>query len=95
MREDQKKELIRIQEASIDNAIAEFDEAAGLSLQERDERGDRRWLTMMASSSLKLSADIARLMKPVAVDTEEQDEAELKMLIDNAQNRVVAFKRDR
>ena len=30
MREDQKKELIRIQEASIDNAIAEFDEAAGL-----------------------------------------------------------------
>jgi len=93
MREDQRLELIRIQEAAIDNAIAEFDEAAGLSIQEREQRGDRRWLTMMASSSLKLSADIARLMKPSAPDNEDQEDAELKQIIENAQNRVVAFNR--
>ena len=93
MREDQRIELIRIQEAAIDNAIAEFDEAAGLSIQEREQRGDRRWLTMMASSSLKLSADIARLMKPSAPDNEDQEDAELKRIIENAQNRVVAFNR--
>jgi len=93
MREDQLKELMRIQEVAIDNAIAEFDEACGLRLTEQQERGDRRWLTQMASSSLKLSADIARLMKPSAPDNEDQEDAELKQIIENAQNRVVAFNR--
>lgn len=95
MREDQRKELERIQETAIDNAIAEFDEACGLSLQEQQERGDRRWLTQMASSSIKLSADIARILAQRAKpDTEEDEDAELRALIQSAQNRVVAFKRE-
>jgi len=93
MREDQLKELQRIQEVAIDNAIAEFDEACALSLQEQQERGDRRWLTQMASSSLKLSADIARLLKPVANNNEEQEEAELSAIINAATTKVLAFDR--
>jgi hypothetical protein len=96
MRDDQIKELRRIQEVSIDNAIAEFDEACGLSLQEQQERGDRRWLTQMASSSIKLSADIARILaQRVKPDTEEDEDVELKALIQSAQNRVVAFDRSK
>ena len=95
MREDQRKELERIKEAAIDNAIAEFDEACGLTLQEKDQRGDRRWLTMMASSSLKLSADITRMLSNVEKpDDEGHEEAEINALIQSAQNRVVAFKRE-
>ena len=95
MREDQRKELERIKEAAIDNAIAEFDEACGLTLQEKDQRGDRRWLTMMASSSLKLSADITRMLSNVEkLDDEGHEEAEINALIQSAQNRVVAFKRE-
>jgi hypothetical protein len=92
MREDQRAELERIKVQAIDNAIAEFDEACGLSLQEQQERGDRRWLTQMASSSIKLSADIARLLasNPKA-DAEDEEDAELKALIQSAQDRVVAF----
>ncbi len=92
MRDDQIKELERIRETAIDNAIAEFDEACGLSLQDREERGDRRWLTMMASSSIKLSADISRVLasRPKA-DTEEEEDAELAALMKSAQDRVVAF----
>jgi hypothetical protein len=93
MREDQLKELQRIQEVAIDNAIAEFDEACGLSLQEQQERGDRRWLTQMASSSLKLSADIARLLKPVSNNDEEREEAELSAIINAATTKVLAFDR--
>jgi hypothetical protein len=93
MREDQLKELQRIQEVAIDNAIAEFDEACGLSLQEQQERGDRRWLTQMASSSLKLSADIARLLKPVSGNDEEREEAELSAIINAATTKVLAFDR--
>lgn len=95
MREDQRKELERIKEQAIDNAIAEFDEACGLTLQEKDQRGDRRWLTMMASSSLKLSADITRMLAGrEKQDDEGQEEAELNALITSAQNRVVAFRRE-
>ena len=93
MREDQLKELIRIQEVAIDNAIAEFDEACGLSLQEQQERGDRRWLTQMASSSLKLSADIARLLKPVQSDEGDREDAELSAIINAATTKVLAFDR--
>jgi hypothetical protein len=95
MREDQRKELERIKDQAIDNAIAEFDEACGLTLQEKDQRGDRRWLTMMASSSLKLSADITRMLANVErPDDEGHEEAEINALIQSAQNRVVAFKRE-
>lgn len=91
MRPDQEAELKRIQEVAIDNAIAEFDEACGLSLQEQQERGDRRWLTQMASSSLKLSADIARLLKPVQGDDSDREDAELSAIISAATTKVIAF----
>ena len=93
MREDQLKELIRIQEVAIDNAIAEFDEACGLRLTEQQERGDRRWLTQMASSSLKLSADIARLLKPVQADDSDREDAEIAAIINAATTKVLAFDR--
>lgn len=93
MRPDQEAELKRIQEVAIDNAIAEFDEACGLSLQEQQERGDRRWLTQMASSSLKLSADIARLLKPVQGDDSDREDAELSAIISAATTKVIAFDR--
>lgn len=93
MREDQLKELIRIQEVAIDNAIAEFDEACGLRLTEQQERGDRRWLTQMASSSLKLSADIARLLKPAQSDDGDREDAEISAIISAATTKVLAFDR--
>jgi hypothetical protein len=47
----------------------------------------------MASSSLKLSADIARLLKPAQSDDGDREDAELSAIINAATTKVLAFDR--
>ena len=93
MRDDQRAMLEDMREKTLDNAIEEFDAACGLRLTEKEERGDRRWLTMMASSSIKLHREIAALLdgkKPSGED--DDDEArKVQMLIDEAAGKVARF----
>jgi hypothetical protein len=93
MRDDQKARLEDIKLTAIDNAIAEFDEACGLSLQNKEERGDRRWLTMMASSSIKLYRDISAVLDGhKAPNGEEEDEDKrLQKIIEDAAGKVAKF----
>lgn len=62
MRDDQKVELRRVQEMAVDHAIDEMDEAHGRTLDDAESRGDRRWLTQMAASSLKVAMQIEQFI---------------------------------
>lgn len=60
--DDTDAELLRIQQAAIDNAIEEMDAACGLTLDDKQSRGDRGWLTGMAAKSLGVAVRIEQFM---------------------------------
>lgn len=56
------EELLRIQQAAIDNAIEEMDAACALTLDDKQSRGDRGWLTGMAAKSLGVAVRIEQFL---------------------------------
>lgn len=60
--DDTDAELLRIQQQAIDNAIEEMDAASALTLGDKQSRGDRGWLTGMASKSLSVAVRIEQFM---------------------------------
>jgi hypothetical protein len=54
----QESELKRIQDMAVNHAIDEMDATSELTLATKEERGDRHWLTKMATQSLTVAARI-------------------------------------
>jgi len=55
---DHERELRIIQDQAVANCIEEMTAAGDLSLQSKEERGDRFWLTKMATQSMTIAAKI-------------------------------------
>jgi hypothetical protein len=55
---DQEQTLREIQDQAVTHAIEEMNAAAQLGLKEKEDRGDRFWLTKMATQSLTLAAKV-------------------------------------
>lgn len=58
MKPEQEQELRAIQDQAVTHAIEEMNTAAELGLKEQKDRGDRYWLTKMATQSLTLAAKV-------------------------------------
>lgn len=91
--EDTDAELLRVQQQAIDNAIEEMDAAAGLTLEDKQSRGDRGWLTGMAAKSLGVAVRIeqflaARRDGKVPGDDEEEEHNAKRKLISKARGEV-------
>jgi hypothetical protein len=99
MRDDQKSELRRIQEMSIDHAIDEMDEAHGRTIDNPEDRGDRYFLTGMASRSLKIAMQVEQFialrdrpdMYKTAANQEENDKA-VDRMVARAQAKITDIK---
>ena len=95
MNDEQKAELQRIQDMAVNNAIEEMSEAGTLTLATKDERGDRFWLTKMASQSLALAARVEayvmlkqRESGGTNPETEETENARIDRMIKSARSEV-------
>lgn len=55
-------ELRRIQDMAVGHAIGEMDAAGGLTLETKEERGNRHWLTGMATRSMNVAIKIEQFM---------------------------------
>ena len=62
MDDDTKQELQDIQDIAVRHAIAEMKKADGYSLESREDRGDRGFLTGMAAKSVGVAVRIEQMM---------------------------------
>ena len=79
MDEKRKQELQNIQEMAVDHASEEMSAAATLGLATKEDRGDRGFLTGMASKSLGVAVKIEQfkiLMERPKTDPLEEEENE-------------------
>ncbi len=95
MTDEQKAELQRIQDMAVNHAIEEMSEAGALTLATKDDRGDRFWLTKMASQSLALAARVEAYVmlkqrEGIGADheTEETENARIDRMIKSARSEV-------
>lgn len=98
MNDEQKAELQRIQDMAVNNAIEEMSEAGSLTLATKDERGDRFWLTKMASQSLALAARVEAYVmlkqregSGADHDTEETENKRVERMIASARSEVASI----
>lgn len=84
MRQDQEESLRKMQESAIDMAIAEHEAAAAKGLDTKTDRGDRGWLTGMASKSVGLAVKVEQFFQlraqRTSVDPDEDDRETEKMV---------------
>lgn len=88
--------LRAVQETAINHAIQEMEAAAALTLETKQERGDRGWLTGMAAKSLGVATRIEQFLvlrgsKPG--DADEAEAAEARALVREAKSEVSAIMR--
>lgn len=95
MDDDQKSELQRIQNMAVNNAIEEMSEAGKLTLKTKEHRGDRFWLTKMASQSFSVAARIEQFVMlkqreggGAPADTDETEHARINRMIASARAEV-------
>jgi hypothetical protein len=62
MMSDIEKELERIQDVALRHAVEEMDAAAELTLESKQERGDRAWLSGMSGKSLGVAVRIEQFL---------------------------------
>lgn len=84
---DHERELRVIQDQAVANAIEEMTTAGEITLQTEKERGDRFWLTKMATQSMTIAAKIegyimlrSRPASSEPPDPEEEDRAVDRMI---------------
>lgn len=58
MKPEQEQELRAIQDQAVTHAIEEMNAASELGLTTKEARGDRFWLTKMATQSITLAAKV-------------------------------------
>jgi len=95
---DQERTLREIQDQAVTHAIEEMHAAAELGLEEKKDRGDRFWLTKMATQSLTLAAKVEGFImlrsRENGAPTAEEDETEQRAtdkLIKKARGEVEAI----
>jgi hypothetical protein len=96
---DTERQLREIQDQALANAVEEMQAAAELGLEEKQARGDRFWLTKMATQSLTLAGKIegfimlrSRETPPLPGEEEEQSEKRATdRLIKEARGEVAAI----
>lgn len=82
--DDTDRELRRIQDMAVAHAIEEMDAAGERSIDSREDRGDRGFLTGMASKSLGVAVKIEQFMQlrranaDAGLTHDEDDEAKAK-----------------
>jgi hypothetical protein len=89
---DIDSELKRIQGIAIEHAIEEVDASHQRTLETKEERGDRGWLSQMASRSLAVAVKIETLLNMRrnggTKDDEEREREAKQQLLDQAQAEV-------
>ena len=89
-RPDQDEELRRIQDVAIEHALAEMDESAARTLETKEARGDRGFLTGMAAKSLGVAVKIEQFLllrkerKAAGMNDPAEEESAKASLIANA-----------
>lgn len=84
---DYNAELARIQNIALDNAIQEMDATDKLGIATKEDRGDRGFLTGMASKSLGVAVRIEQILAlrrgdPGGADDNRQEQvAKAKMIM--------------
>lgn len=84
---DTDAELKRIQDMAVKHAIQEMDAAGALTLDTKESRGDRGWLTGMAAKSLGVAVKIEQFL---ALRESRKDWGEDEDEVDAAKQRLVA-----
>lgn len=90
---ERETKLREVQDMAVDHAIEEMTAAADLSLNTKEERGDRFWLTKMAGQSLTVAAKIEsfimlRNAKSFDNMPDEDDDAAADRMIKKARGEV-------
>lgn len=84
--EDRTKRLEEIKEWALDHAVEEMEAAHALTLDTKEQRGDRSWLTGMAAKSLGVAVrieqfiELRRTGKALPDDDEAEKAAKDRML---------------
>lgn len=90
---EQREALERIQNLAIDHAIEEIDMAHQNSLNDKDERGDRFFLTKMGEKSLGVACKIENFIALKERDgrwqtNPEQEDAQIERMVKQARTEV-------
>lgn len=93
---EQREALERIQTMAIDHAIEELEQAHGLSLGDKDERGDRFFLTKMGEKSLGVACKVENYISLKERDgrwqtNPEQEDAQIERMVKQARGEVEAI----
>lgn len=96
MTKDYELELQRIQEIALDHAIEEMDAADERGVKTSGERGDRGFLTGMASKSIGVAVKIEQFLAlrrggHTGGDDDKEEEKAKASLIKNARGEVAAI----
>jgi hypothetical protein len=98
MNTEQEQTLREVQDQAVTHAIEEMHAAAELGLESKETRGDRFWLTKMATQSLTLAAKVEGFImlrsREKGAPSPEDDETEARAtdkLIKKARGEVAAI----
>lgn len=81
---DHERELRVIQDQAVANAIQEMTAAGELTLETDKQRGDRFWLTKMATQSMTIAAKIEGyiMLRTRPASTEQPDDEDQERAVD-------------
>lgn len=89
------EKLREVQDTAIKHAVEEMEAAAALTLQTKQERGDRGWLTGMAAKSIGVATRIEQFLTLRSArgigDGDQDDDKEARELVGRARSEVEAI----